>query len=120
MDGSHEFIELQLNRRRILVLRALDEEDHQECHDGGAGADHQLPGVREAKERPGMTQARTNASARPKAHELPAQAVACRAKFSNQPICRAMFQSPGDFASQLAGGSVTVSMTFACSERRWH
>src|SRR5688572_14862649 len=38
-----------------------------------------------------MSQTRTTARARPRAHELPARSVACRAKPSNQPIGRAMF-----------------------------
>ena len=35
---------------RVAVLSALDDEDHQERHDGGAGVDDQLPSVGPAKE----------------------------------------------------------------------
>ena len=36
---------------RVLVLRALDQEHHQERDDRRAGVDDELPGVREMKDR---------------------------------------------------------------------
>ena len=50
-DGGDQLVELELDRQRVLVLRALDEEDHQEGDDRGAGVDHELPGVGVAEER---------------------------------------------------------------------
>lgn len=38
-----QFVELQMKRHAVLVLTLLDEEDHQEGHDGGARVDDQLP-----------------------------------------------------------------------------
>ena len=37
----------------VAVLRGLDQEDHQEGDDGGAGVDDQLPGIAQAKQRAG-------------------------------------------------------------------
>src|SRR5262249_26784182 len=48
-----ELVQLELDGERVLVLRALDEEHHQEGDDGGAGVDDQLPGVGEAEQRSG-------------------------------------------------------------------
>ena len=50
--GANDFIELEMDRHGIAVLRVLDEEDHQKRDDGGAGVDHQLPGFGEFEERP--------------------------------------------------------------------
>ena len=41
---GHDLVQLQLHGQRVLVLRALDEEHHQEGDDGGAGVDDELPG----------------------------------------------------------------------------
>ena len=49
--GRHQLVELEVHRERVLVLRPLDEEDHQERDDRGAGVDDELPGVRVAEER---------------------------------------------------------------------
>src|SRR6516162_7665330 len=38
-----QLVQLQVNGERILVLRALNQEDHQKGDDGRAGVDHQLP-----------------------------------------------------------------------------
>ena len=43
------FIELNVNRLRVLVLCALNKKDHQEGDDRGAGVDYKLPRVREVK-----------------------------------------------------------------------
>ena len=45
-DRSNQLIELGLDRASVPVLSILDQEHHQECDDGGAGVDHQLPCVR--------------------------------------------------------------------------
>jgi hypothetical protein len=47
---SDELIELEMNGQSIAILGVLDQEDHEEGHNRGAGIDHQLPGVREAEE----------------------------------------------------------------------
>ena len=48
-----QLVELQLKRLRVAVLGALDDEDHQERHDGGTGIDDELPGIGPAEEWPG-------------------------------------------------------------------
>src|SRR4051812_27886929 len=48
---ADELVELHLDRFRVAVLRALDQEHHEESDDGGAGVDDQLPGIAEAEER---------------------------------------------------------------------
>jgi len=52
-ERRNDFVQLQVNRMRILVLRALNKKDHQEGYDRRAGVYDKLPGVREAKQRPG-------------------------------------------------------------------
>jgi hypothetical protein len=49
------FVEPQVNRLRILVLRALNKKDHQESYYRRAGVYHKLPGVREAEQWPGQS-----------------------------------------------------------------
>ena len=39
-----------MNRLRILVLRTLNKEDHQEGYDRRTGVYYKLPGVREVKQ----------------------------------------------------------------------
>src|SRR5690348_4297199 len=41
----HDLVELQMNRERVLVLRALNEKHHQKSDDGSAGVDYKLPGI---------------------------------------------------------------------------
>ena len=47
------FVELDVNRLRVLVLRTLNEKNHQEGYYRRAGVYYQLPGVREVKQWPG-------------------------------------------------------------------
>src|SRR5688500_18716817 len=49
-QGGDELVQLQLDGQAVLVLALLDQEDHQEGDDGGAGVDDELPGVREAED----------------------------------------------------------------------
>jgi hypothetical protein len=42
-----------MERQRILVLCALDQEDHQKGHDRRSGIDYELPCIRVMKERTG-------------------------------------------------------------------
>jgi hypothetical protein len=44
-EGRDKFIEFELNRLGLLVLCALNEEDHQEGNDRGARVDDKLPRV---------------------------------------------------------------------------
>ena len=44
-ERANQFIEFQMNRFGVAVLRVLDQEDHQESDDGGAGIDDELPGI---------------------------------------------------------------------------
>src|SRR5688572_12751113 len=46
LHGGHDLVELELNGQRLLVLAALDEEDHEEGDDGGPRVDGHLPGAR--------------------------------------------------------------------------
>jgi len=50
---QHEFRQFELNRKRVAVLRVLDQEYHQKRHDGRASIYHQLPGVAVAEYRAG-------------------------------------------------------------------
>jgi hypothetical protein len=51
LDGGHDFVQLELHGQGVLVLRALDEEHHEERDDRRAGIDHQLPRVRKLEDR---------------------------------------------------------------------
>ena len=53
LECRHQLVQFQVDGPRVLVLRPLDEEHHQERDDRGAGVDHQLPGVTELEQRPG-------------------------------------------------------------------
>src|SRR6185503_21217964 len=48
---AQQLVELHLHGLRIPVLGVLDQEDHEEGDDRGAGVDHELPRVREAEQR---------------------------------------------------------------------
>ena len=50
---SDEFIQFQLNSLVFLVLRALDQEDHQEGDDCGARVDYELPRIGKTEKRAG-------------------------------------------------------------------
>ncbi len=54
LGGADQFIKLELDRRRVAVLRVLDQEHHQEGDDGGPGVDDQLPGVAVVEQGPGQ------------------------------------------------------------------
>ena len=43
--GADELVEFELDGGRVAVLGILEEEDHQEGHDGRAGIDDELPSV---------------------------------------------------------------------------
>ena len=45
LHRQHQFRQFELDRQRVAVLGVLDQENHQERDDGGAGVDDQLPGV---------------------------------------------------------------------------
>lgn len=45
VNGMDQLVELQVDGARVAILRVLDEEDHEEGHDGRAGIDDKLPGV---------------------------------------------------------------------------
>ena len=44
-NTAQEFIELQMDRLGISILRILNQEDDEKCYDGGCGVDNQLPGI---------------------------------------------------------------------------
>lgn len=46
-----EFVQFRLDRSAVAVLRALDQEHHQEGYDGRACVDDELPGLGEAEKR---------------------------------------------------------------------
>src|ERR1700754_369249 len=48
---ANELVALHLYCRAVAVLGILNQKYHQERNDGGAGVDHQLPGVRIAEQR---------------------------------------------------------------------
>src|SRR4051794_24178117 len=49
-DCTEEFVEFEMHGHCITVLAVLNQEDHQERDDGGAGVDDELPCARESKE----------------------------------------------------------------------
>ena len=51
LHGPDQLVQLELHRRGVAVLGVLDQEDHQEGDDRGAGVDDQLPGVAEVEDR---------------------------------------------------------------------
>src|SRR5262245_17869429 len=55
LNAANQLIQLELDGHGVPVLCVLDEEDHQERDDGGAGIDRKLPGVGAVKERPSDT-----------------------------------------------------------------
>ncbi len=50
---SNYFVEFQMSRFRIAVLRILNEKDHQESDNCRSGINNELPGIRIMKRRPG-------------------------------------------------------------------
>lgn len=46
-----QFVQFDLDRLSVLVLGVLDQEDHQEGHDGRGGIDDELPGVAVVEQR---------------------------------------------------------------------
>ena len=50
---QHELRQFELDRKRVAVLRILDQEYHQKSHDCRAGVDHQLPSVAVIEHRAG-------------------------------------------------------------------
>jgi cytochrome c553 len=52
-QGRDDLVQLHVDRESVLVLRALDQEHHEERHDGGGRVHDELPGVRPVKERTG-------------------------------------------------------------------
>ena len=53
LGGTNQLVQFDLDRLGIAVLGVLDQKNHQKRDDGGACVDDQLPGVAEAKQRPG-------------------------------------------------------------------
>ena len=47
--GPDQFIQFEMDGCTISVLRILNQEDHQKCHDGGACVNEELPGIAKAK-----------------------------------------------------------------------
>ena len=93
-----ELVELQLERRRVAVLRALDEEDHQERDDGGAGVDDELPGVREAEQRPRQSPDGDGPRGEPERRGLPGRASR-RLREPAEPALRMDRHAQGEAAS---------------------
>ena len=48
---AHDRVQLQMQGSGVPVLGVLDDEDHQERHDGGACVDDKLPRIGEAEQR---------------------------------------------------------------------
>src|SRR6185437_10193850 len=53
VSGPQQFIQLQLHRFAVAILRILNQEHHQERHDGRGRVNHQLPGVAVMEKRAG-------------------------------------------------------------------
>src|SRR5690606_31259391 len=53
LDREDQLIEFGLHRLAVAILAVLQDEDHEEGNDRRRGIDNELPGLREAKERPG-------------------------------------------------------------------
>jgi oligopeptide/dipeptide ABC transporter ATP-binding protein len=52
-DRADQFVQLHLRGFGVLVLRALNQEDHEEGDDRGAGIDDELPGIAVVEQRTG-------------------------------------------------------------------
>lgn len=50
LGRQDQFVEFQLQGQRVVVLRRLDQKDHQESHDCRTRVDDELPGIAEAKQ----------------------------------------------------------------------
>jgi hypothetical protein len=54
LERRHDLVQLELHRAGFLVLRALDQEHHQERHDRRARIDHELPRIGIVEQRAGQ------------------------------------------------------------------
>jgi hypothetical protein len=52
LESRNKLVQLQMDRQRVLVLRTLDEEHHQERDNGCSRIDHELPCVGVTESRP--------------------------------------------------------------------
>ena len=52
-SDPQQLVELDVHGLCVAVLRALDQEHHEEGHDGRASVDHQLPGIAPVEDGPG-------------------------------------------------------------------
>jgi hypothetical protein len=50
-ERRHDLVQFQVNGKRVLILRALDQEDHQKRYDGRARVYYQLTGVLKIEQR---------------------------------------------------------------------
>lgn len=50
LHRANQLVQPELHGLAVAVPGVLDQKDHEKGHDRGAGVDHQLPGVAEAKE----------------------------------------------------------------------
>ena len=69
-NRADQFVKLGLYRRAIAVLLVLNEENHQECNDGRAGIDHQLPCIRKMEYRAGRRPNQNDKTAKDKCDGL--------------------------------------------------
>ena len=92
----HQLVELQVDRVRVLVLRPLDEEHHQEGDDGGAGVDDELPAESDNEEGDRHRPDISTPTAMAKGLEPPAQSGtrARRRHFRNTSAIRALLRFP--------------------------
>jgi hypothetical protein len=97
IGNRDELVELGLQRPRVLVLRMLNQEHHQERHDGRTRVDDELPSIREQKIGPVNNHSSNTTTATTNASELPERTAALVAKRSNhrfflrRDTCRSLF-----------------------------
>ena len=80
-DAAQQFVELELDRNGVAVLRVLDQEHHQERDDRRGRVHHQLPGVRVVEYRPGDGPDETTTTDSRKAQNEPTAAAATLENF---------------------------------------
>src|SRR4029450_12985789 len=91
---GHDLVELEVNRLGILVLRSLNQEDHEERDDRRPGVDDELPGIGEVEPR---SAGRPHENHRPCDAERPGSARRLR-----DPV-RQPFQQPAEGARRGHG-----------------
>src|SRR5690242_3082113 len=126
-----EFVELQMNLTGVPVLSVLNQEHHQESHDGGSRIYDQLPGIGIAKVWTGHEPDRDNDNRRQEGGRR-ARPFGCRVRKSSERLpglfvedairsCFHRLSSPGDmclYVELFTNSAPNVTRIFV-DGRRW-